>query len=227
MKPSVLVVEDEAPIRMGLCDVLAYHGLQPVEACDGEEGLRLALSGEHALVLLDVMMPGLDGFTVCRRLRAERPQQAILMLTAKGAEDDILSGFDAGADDYVTKPFSVAQLMARVQALLRRAGRAPVRTFRIGQLCIDADNLQARLGEQAAELVARDVELLSYLVRHRARPVPREELLREVWGFARVDRVETRCVDMHVVKLRRKLASVGADEVIETVRGVGYRCGSA
>jgi len=226
MKPSVLVVEDEAPIRMGLCDVLAFHGLQPDEAADGRQGLDKALAGDHALVLLDVMMPGLDGFTVCRELRAQRPHVGILMLTAKGAEADILQGFDAGADDYVTKPFSVAQLMARVQALLRRSAKAPVRTFRIDTLQVDADNLRAERDGRSTELTPRDVELLDYLLRHRERPVPREELLQEVWDFARVDRVETRCVDMHVVKLRRKLAAVGAEGVIETVRGVGYRCGT-
>jgi len=223
MKPRVLVVEDEAPIRMGLCDVLAFHGLQPVEASNGTDGLRLALEGDHALIVLDVMMPGLDGFTVCRRVREQLPSQAILMLTAKGDEAAVLEGFDAGADDYVSKPFSVAQLMARVQALLRRAGRAPLRAFRLGQVRVDADNLRAARGEQQVDLSARDVSLLAYLANHAERPVPREELLAEVWGFARVDRVETRCVDMHVVKLRRKLSAIGAEGLVETVRGVGYR----
>jgi len=222
---NVLVVEDETPIRVGLCDVLTFHGHQPRQADNGIDGLRMALEDDVSLVLLDVMMPGLDGFEVCKRLRAQRPTVPILMLTAKGLEEDVLRGFDAGADDYVTKPFSVAQLMARVQALLRRAGRAPPKRVQLGDVEIDADNLRARRGPEEVELTVRDVELLAYLHTHRERPVPRDELLREVWGFARTEGVETRCVDMHVVKLRRKLASLQADHLVETVRGVGYRCG--
>jgi DNA-binding response OmpR family regulator len=223
MTARVLIVEDEAPIRMGLCDVLAFHGLAPSEARDGVEGLQQALSTSYDLVILDVMMPRLDGVSVCRQLRAQRPGQAILMLTAKGDEASVLAGFDAGADDYVSKPFSVAQLMARVRALLRRSGARPPAAFVVGPLQIDGDALTARHGERSVELSPRDVQLLAHLQQHAGRPVPREELLAEVWGFARVDRVETRCVDMHVVKLRRKLAELSSDEVVHTVRGVGYR----
>jgi DNA-binding response OmpR family regulator len=225
MTISVLVVEDEAPIRMGLCDVLTFHGMGVLEANNGIDGLRVAMEAGPSLVLLDVMMPGIDGFEVCRRLRGSGATMPVLMLTAKGSEEDILRGFDAGADDYVTKPFSVAQLMARVQALLRRAGRAAPQTFMVAGIDIDADNLRANANGASAELSARDVELLAYLHANRERAVSREELLREVWGFARVAHVETRCVDMHIVKLRRKLADVGGDALIETVRGRGYRCG--
>ncbi len=222
---NVLVVEDETPIRVGLCDVLTFHGHSASQADNGIDGLRMALEGEVDLVLLDVMMPGLDGFEVCRRVRAQRPMLPILMLTAKGLEEDVLRGFDAGADDYVTKPFSVAQLMARVQSLLRRAGRTPPKRLVLGDVEIDADNLRARRGPRDVELTVRDVELLAYLHAHRERPVPRDELLREVWDFARTEGVETRCVDMHMVKLRRKLGELDASDVVETVRGVGYRCG--
>src|SRR5215510_14380858 len=121
-KTAVLVVEDEESIRGGLCDVLAFRGYAPEGVERGDEGLRRGLSREHALVLLDVMLPGLSGFDVCRELRSALPQLPILMLTARGAESDVLDGFRAGADDYVTKPFSVAELVARVEALLRRAG---------------------------------------------------------------------------------------------------------
>ena len=116
-KPSVLVVEDEEAIRVGICDVLAFHGIQPLGVDDGDVGLAEALTGKHDLLVLDVMLPGTDGFTICRTVREKLPSQAILMLTAKGAESDILEGFRCGADDYVPKPFSVAQLVARVQAL--------------------------------------------------------------------------------------------------------------
>src|SRR6187399_3139427 len=120
-KATVLVVEDEAAIREGLCDVLAFHGHEPVGVESGEDGLRHALERRFGLVVLDIMLPGMSGFDVCRQLRARRPRQAILMLTARGAEEDVLEGFRSGADDYVTKPFSVSELTARIDALLRRA----------------------------------------------------------------------------------------------------------
>src|SRR5512144_251039 len=123
-KAAILVVEDEAVIRSGLCDMLAFHGHDPVGVATGEDGLQHALRDEYAVVLLDVMLPAMSGFDVCRQLRAKRPGQAILMLTARGAEDDVLEGFRCGADDYVTKPFSVSELLARVAALMRRAGAA-------------------------------------------------------------------------------------------------------
>ena len=227
MKPSVLVVEDEAPIRIGLCDVLLFHGLQPVEAADGPTGLREGASGRHALVLLDVMLPGLDGLSVCRQLRAQRPALPILMLTARASEADILNGFDAGADDYVPKPFSVAQLMARVNALLRRAGRQAPQGVAVGGLRVDGAQLRAEAAGGSVELTARDVELLVYLAHHAGAVVSRERLLADVWGFMRVDRVETRCIDMHIAKLRKKLAAIGAGDVIATVRGIGYRCDPA
>ena len=222
-RASVLVVEDEEAIRIGVCDVLAYHGYAPVPAADGESGLREALTGRHALCVVDVMLPGIDGFTLTRKVREARPSQAILLLTAKGAESDVLEGFAAGADDYVTKPFSVAQLVARVQALLRRTGAAGVRRFAIGGATVDADALSL-LGELGTiELTPRDVEILAFLAERRGRVVGRDELLREVWRFQRLDRVETRCVDMHLVKLRRKIAQATSADLVETVRGAGYR----
>ncbi len=223
MKPRILVVEDEQAILMGVCDVLAFHGYAPRGVADGAEGLALALEQDWELLLLDVMLPGVDGFTICRRAREAKPHQAILLLTARGSEQDVLEGFSAGADDYVTKPFSVAQLTARVKALLRRAGVRPATRFEAGGLSIDGDRLQAQRGERTVDLTVRDVELLAHLASAGARVVGRPELLKAVWGFERVESVETRCVDMHVAKLRRKLAGLGDGSVIETVRGAGYR----
>jgi DNA-binding response OmpR family regulator len=223
MKPRILVVEDERAILMGVCDVLAFHGYAPHGVADGGDGLRLALEQDWELLVLDVMLPGVDGFTICRRAREAKPQQAILLLTAKGAEQDVLEGFSAGADDYVTKPFSVAQLSARVRALLRRAGVRPARRFRAGPVEVDGDRMRAQRGGYAVDLTLRDVELLAHLASAGERVVGRPELLRAVWGFERTEGVETRCVDMHVAKLRRKLAQLGEPAVIETVRGVGYR----
>ncbi len=228
-KPAILVIEDEAAIRNGICDVLAFKGYAPTGVERGDDGLSEALTGAYALCMVDVMLPGLDGFSICERVRDALPHQALLLLTAKGSEEDVLRGFSVGADDYVTKPFSVAQLMARVEALLRRAQLAPSEVFAVGTLEVDADRLQARAGETTVDLSTRDVEVLACLTRTDGRVVSRADLLREVWGYARADALETRCVDMHIAKLRRKLepAGGGGDRLIETVRGAGYRLRSS
>jgi DNA-binding response OmpR family regulator len=219
----ILVVEDEGPIRQGICDLLAFRGYAPTGVADGVAGCEAATQGEHDLLLLDVMLPGMDGFSICREARRARPGVAILMLTAKGSEADILEGFQAGADDYVTKPFSVAQLLARVEALLRRAGVSLPKSFMVGGVQIDPGRHSASCGDKRAELSRRDIEVLAYLLEAKGRVVGRAELLREVWGYALVDSVETRAVDMRIAKLRRKLAAVTAQGVIQTVRGAGYR----
>lgn len=222
-RPRILIVEDEPAIRRGLCDLLAYHGMAPEGVEDGETGRQRALVEPWDLVVLDVMLPGVDGFTICRELREARSGQAILMLTAKDREQDILTGFEAGCDDYVAKPFSVGQLVARVKALLRRAGGQADRRFAVGPVWVHVDTLQARHDEQAVDLSVRDVEVLQLLATRRPAVVRRDELLMEIWGYQRVDGVETRAIDMHMVKLRRKLATVCDSPLIETVRGAGYR----
>src|SRR5262252_1097397 len=163
-KQPVLVIEDEGAICSGLCDLLAFHGHAPTGVSSGEEGLRRALADPYALVLLDVMLPGMSGFDVCRELRARRPEQAILMLTARGAEADVLEGFRCGADDYVTKPFSVSELMARIDALLRRAGcfAKPVsEPFVFGAWTVDPGARHAACAQGTVELTAREIALLA------------------------------------------------------------------
>jgi DNA-binding response OmpR family regulator len=223
-KAPILVVEDETAIRVGLCDVLAYHGHAPDGVDSGEEGLRRALATPYALVLLDVMLPGKSGFDVCRELRAARPAQAILILTARGAETDVLEGFRCGADDYVTKPFSLAELMARVEALLRRSGTAAVEPapFAFGDWRVDPVARTAARDAAVVPLSSREVALLALFARERGRIVSRRRLLAEVWGLRHVDGIETRTVDVHIAKLRKKIAA-GEREPIETVRGEGYR----
>jgi DNA-binding response OmpR family regulator len=220
----ILVVEDEPAIRRGLLDVFAHHGFEASGAATGEEGLRVGSAGKHDLIVLDLMLPGISGFDVCERLRAEHPRLPILLLTARGSEEDILRGFRVGADDYVTKPFSLAQLLARVNALLRRAGDRAVETiapFRVGALTIEPARLLALDGEEEIALTRREIELLALLAEERGRIVSRRTLLREVWRFDRADHLETRTVDMHVAKLRKKLGA--ARDLLETVRGEGYR----
>jgi len=226
-KSAVLVVEDEESIRKGLCDVLAFRGYAPEGVERGDEALRRGLSRAHALVLLDVMLPAMNGFDVCRALRAELPELPILMLTARGSEQDVLEGFRAGADDYVTKPFSVAELLARVEALLRRSGAARAELeatppFDLGPWHIDPASREARRGAQRVELTQLEAALAALFARERGRILSRRLLLKEVWGVANPDRIETRTVDMHVAKLRKKLDAAG-DALIQTVRGEGYR----
>lgn len=221
--PTVLIVEDDDAIRAGLCDLLAYHGMAPTPVASGPEGLSRARTGRFDVVILDVMLPGQSGIEVCAALREERPGQAILMLTAKGREEDVLEGFRAGCDDYVAKPFSMAQLTARVKALVRRAVRARPGDFELPGALVRPATLSAEARGRSVALSLRDVEILALLHTAGDRVVSRQELLTDVWGYQLVDATETRCVDMHLVKLRRKLASLGGPPMIETVRGAGYR----
>jgi DNA-binding response OmpR family regulator len=218
----ILVIEDEASIREGVCDVLAFRHYVPTGVGDGEEGLSQALSGNYALAIVDVMLPGLNGFEICSRIRAQHVELPILMLTAKGAEEDILQGFESGADDYVTKPFSVRELLARVQALLKRSGKLSNDTFQFGPWEVDAARLCGRAGDDEIQLTPRELALMRVLRRERGRIVSRRLLLREVWGFQNADQLETRTVDVHIAKLRKKTAR-DRITVIETVRGAGYR----
>jgi DNA-binding response OmpR family regulator len=225
----ILVIEDEAAIRSGLLDVLAFHGYEPEGVERGDDGLATALEERHDLLLLDIMLPGMSGFDVCEKLRERCPRLPILMLTARGSEEDILRGFSCGADDYVTKPFSIAELLARVESLLRRSGveereQARSEPFEFAHWSVDPTELRARsaLMDEECELTRREVELLDSLARQRGRIVSRRSLLVEIWGYPDPDRVETRTVDMHIAKLRKKLDGEGGS-LIETIRGEGYR----
>jgi two-component system response regulator RegX3 len=222
-KPRILLVEDEAAIREGVCDVLAYHGYAPDPVGSGELGLSRALASDYALLILDVMLPGMNGFEVCRRVRTERPELPILMLTAKGSEDDVVEGFRLGADDYVTKPFSVRELSARVRALLKRSGKLTEQEpLHVGGWSVDAARGCARRDGEEVELTAREIAILALLCQERGRIVGRRRLLQQVWKLNNPDQIETRTVDMHMAKLRKKLDR-GEQSLIETVRGQGYR----
>ncbi|MFV2032107.1 MAG: response regulator transcription factor [Gammaproteobacteria bacterium] len=223
-KPQILIVEDEEAIRTGLVDVFVYHGYEVDVADRGEEGLRKALSGLFDLILLDVMLPGMNGFEICERIRQQDRYQPVIMLTAKTSDEDIVQGLTLGADDYVSKPFSVTQLVLRVQAVLRRAriGDEMDAEIRLQNgLVIDTRNLCA-----GADVVftRREMDVLEYLNSQSERPVSREELLVKVWGYASQMEIETRTVDIHIAKLRRKIERDASNpDAIITVRGAGYR----
>ncbi|MEZ5460703.1 response regulator transcription factor [Dokdonella sp.] len=226
-KQRLLIVEDEVAIRTGLVDVFVYHGFDVEFAEDGISGLDMARSGRFDLILLDVMLPGRNGFEVCESIRQVDREQAIIMLTARSADDDVIHGLALGADDYVAKPFSVAQLVLRVQAVLRRTrtSASEERTIRLGKdIEIDALNLCATVKDAPVRFTRREIEVLQYLHDHSDRPVPREELLNKVWGYARHMDIETRTVDIHVAKLRRKIEEDASQpQHLVTIRGGGYR----
>lgn len=226
-KPRLLIVEDEPAIRAGLVDVFLFHGFEVDMAEEGKTGLHKALSGRFDLILLDVMLPGMNGFDICAAVREQDRDQPIIMLTARNTDEDIVQGLALGADDYVAKPFSVAQLVLRVQAVLRRSG-FDYQQHAIIELTdavqIDTRNLSGCVRGDSVAFTRREIAVLEYLYQHRDRPVPREELLNKIWGYARDLNIETRTVDIHMAKLRRKLErDPKQPQLLVTVRGGGYR----
>jgi DNA-binding response OmpR family regulator len=224
----ILIVEDERPLREGLQDLLAAAGHEPVPAADGPTGLALATEEPFDLVLLDLMLPGMDGLEVCRNLRQARPEVPILMLTARGSEDDKVAGFEAGADDYVAKPFGVRELLARVDAFARRARRTPAQADIVECFgCrFDFGRHQVEREGETQSLTPREVGILRWLYLHRSRAVSRSELLEQVWGVS--GDMQTRTVDMTVAKLRQKIErDPAAPEIVVTVTGVGYAWGDS
>ena len=222
----ILVVEDEEAIRTGLIDVLVFHGYDVDSAATGPDGLEKALTGKFDLILLDIMLPGMDGYEICERIRTEDRNQPIIMLTAKTSDEEIVQGLKMGADDYVPKPFSIQQLVLRVEAVLRRsgAGQEMARTLSVGGIDIDTENFNACKDGTEITFTKREIEVLCYLAQNSDRAVSREELLSKVWGYARNLDIETRTVDIHIAKLRRKIETDNkAPELLITVRGAGYR----
>lgn len=231
-KANILIIEDEEAIRTGLIDVLVFHGFSTDFAADGCTGLDKALTGKFDLILLDIMLPGMDGFAICEAIRKEDRAQPIIMLTAKTSDEDIIQGLQLGADDYVAKPFSVAQLILRIQAVLRRSGltQETDHIIELGStkkknfIQIDTRNLSANKDNKDIHFTRREMDILLYLSNNADRPVPRDELLNKIWGYAKNLDLETRTVDIHVAKLRRKMENDPSKPChLVTVRGAGYR----
>lgn len=229
-KLRILIIEDEEPIRRGLEDVFIYHGFAVQSESDGTQGLSAALTGNYDLILLDIMLPSLDGFSICNRLREHDRDLPIIMLTAKTADQDIIEGLKLGADDYVAKPFSVQELVLRVQAVLRRSQKLLREESQIqlsADIKLNSVNLKAAVRGSEVELTRRESDILCYLHRNRERPVSRGELLEEVWGYRRASQVDTRTVDIHLAKLRKKLErDPQHPSLLLTVRGEGYQLNS-
>jgi len=222
----LLVVEDEPGLREGLVDLLTADGHEVVAAADGIAGLEAGVAEPFDVVVLDVMLPRLDGLEVCRRLRAARPGTPILLLTARGSEDDKVRGLGDGADDYVTKPFSARELLARVRALGRRAPAEVADVIDVDGVTLDFARLAAIRDGERTSLTPREVGILRWLHRHRGRVVARAELLERVFGV-RGD-LETRSVDMAIAVLRKKVErDPGKPAIIVSVKGAGYAWGPA
>jgi DNA-binding response OmpR family regulator len=222
---KILVVEDDAPIRRGLCDALRYAGYAVEECPTGDEALATAYASSPDLLLLDVVLPGKNGFEILRELRGSHPQLPVIMLTARGAEEDRVRGLKLGADDYVVKPFSATELLARVEAVLRRSAERPsdLRELQLADRTVHLELGRVSLANgEGHRLSDLETRLLRYLAVNRGRPIDRKELLQRVWG-GNSSEMETRAVDMHVRRLREKIEQDAANPtLIVTVRGKGY-----
>jgi DNA-binding response OmpR family regulator len=227
MKKHLLVVEDDAHIRLGLCDALRAEGYKVTECGNGAQAGPLIRQHKCDLVILDIMLPGKSGYDICREIRGGKNRVPILLLSAKGQEIDKVVGLELGADDYVTKPFSLRELLARVHALLRRAEPGACTTdvpdqIHFGAVRIDSKALRGKRGKEAFELTPRELKVLALLYRERGHAVPRETILNEVWGIEYYG--TTRTLDQLIVKLRQKIEEVpGAPQHLLTVHSLGYR----
>jgi DNA-binding response OmpR family regulator len=227
MNTKILIVEDDPHILLGLEEVLKSEGYKTASCNRGDAALEAVAKHQPSLIVLDVMLPGASGYDICKQLRAKKYAAPILMLTAKGQEIDKVIGLDLGADDYVTKPFGVRELLARIQALLRRSGSsASIQTdekpFKIGDATIDPKTFQVKRGKATEELTAKEVKLLQVFHAHAGEVLSRDKLLNEVWGYNYYG--TTRTLDQVIVQLRKKLGDHGGEPThLLTIHGVGYK----
>jgi two-component system alkaline phosphatase synthesis response regulator PhoP len=221
---KILIVEDEPDMVMGLRDNFEFEGYEVITASDGATGLERAREHKPDLIVLDIMLPRLSGLEVCKTLRSEGHGMPILMLTARGQEIDKVVGLELGADDYVTKPFSIREVLARVRAILRRTDGTKKRLarYRFGDVDLDFETYRATKGSSPLELSPREFELLRYLIERKGETVTRDQLLQDVWGYG--DYPSTRTVDTHIAKLRAKIGDSGSEpRYVLTIHGSGYK----
>lgn len=222
----ILIIEDDVSILSGLKDVLTFKSYEVLTAEDGETGFAAAVEEKPDLIILDIMIPKMDGFTLCQKLRAQGNSTPVLMLTAKGEEPDKIRGLDIGADDYVTKPFSLPELLARVRALLRRTPerteKSPPDSLKIGDVSLNFKKYEATKGDAVLNLSPKEFGILGYLASRAGEVVTRDELLDEVWGYDLYP--TTRTVDNHIAQLRSKIEKNPTDpRYLVTVHGIGYK----
>lgn len=225
IKAKLLIVEDEPKILRGLIDLFVFHGFEVDSESDGAKGLNRALNGQYECIILDVMLPSMNGFDICNAIRQHSKSQPIIMLTAKSSEQDIINGLSLGADDYIAKPFSIQELVLRVKSILRRSGWSEDKTeLCLGEgLTIDVENLTGKTSNGTIDFTRREVEILQ-LLNSRNTPVSRQTLLSQVWGYKISDVIDTRTVDIHIAKLRKKIEKDAKQpELLITFRGEGYK----
>jgi DNA-binding response OmpR family regulator len=221
----VLVIEDEQKIRTALADFLEFHGFNVTEASDGQEAESIVSEGKFDLILLDLMLPTISGEQLCTKWRQNGLQTPIIMVTAKGQEKERIKGLDLGADDYITKPFSLEEMLARINAVLRRTdpARAVGQAFKFADLDIDISALKAKRNREEIEITKREAAIIQYFAANPNRVISREELYKNVWDETLTE-LGTRTMDMHIAKLRSKIERDSANpQIIKTVRGAGYR----
>ena len=221
---TILVIEDDVNILRGLKDNLKFEGYDVITETDGHEGLRLAIEKSPDLILLDLMLPGLNGYDICRKVKAQKPEIPIIMLTARGQEVDKIVGLDLGADDYVTKPFSIPELMARIRAVLRRYQKEDkeIDDYSFGDVTLDFKKYEAMVAGKKVKLTAREFEIMKYFINHANEVVHRHDLLDEIWGYETFP--TTRTVDNYILNLRKKFEKDPAKpRHILSVHGVGYK----
>ena len=227
---NILIIEDEIAIAEGLVDLCELNGYRVKHVVDGESGLAEALSGQYGLVLLDLILPGMDGFTVCDKIREKDKSLPIIILSAKNSDDDIINGLKFGADDYIPKPFSVPMLLARIEAVLRRSRQTMENEGKLvaGNLRVNFREYTGVRGTEELAFTRKEIEILEYLWNNRDHAIPRSELLRKVWGYENAESVDTRTVDIHITKLRKKIEDDPAHpKLLVTFRGEGYQMRSA
>ncbi len=219
---TVLIIEDDPTMLIGLKDNFEFNGYKVVTAADGELGLKAALNAKPDLIILDIMLPKINGYEICRLIRGEKLAMPIIMLTAKGEESDIVLGLNLGADDYVTKPFSIKELLARAAAFLRRARKESGDNFEFGSFRLDISARRLMRKGKEIELSPKEFDLLEYFLKKPGRALTRDEILNAVWGYDCV--VTSRCIDRFVTTLRNKIEADPAQPVfIHTIRRIGYR----
>jgi len=225
---KILVIEDDISILRGLKDNLEYEGYTVMEETNGIKGLKLALNKKSDLILLDIMLPGMNGYEICRKLKKEKPELPIIMITARGSEIDKVSGLDTGADDYVTKPFSIPELMARIRSVLRRGAVGPgiiPDEYCFGNIKLDFKKLRAFRDNKEIKLSSKEFAIMEYFIRHEGEAVHRHDLLSEVWGYEALP--TTRTIDNFILDIRKKLEeNPSKPKYIESVRDIGYRFNS-
>jgi DNA-binding response OmpR family regulator len=220
----ILIIEDDISILRGLKDNLTFEGYQVHTSTDGLEGFNIALERHVDLLLLDIMLPGLNGYEICRKLKKEKPDLPIIMITARGSEMDTVAGLDIGADDYISKPFSIPELLARVRAVLRRSSELThdIETYAFGNVSMDFKKFHTTVDHEAVDLSSREYAIMHYLIEHEQEVVHRHDLLEKVWGFDKAP--TTRTVDNYILELRKKLEQDPSNpKHILTIRGAGYK----